>query len=180
MTSTSALGTEQRKIVRAAILAGACCTIAFAAGYILLPRSVEFPYELSERIAFALRADLFVLLWVLLGVRLVSRGRFHSPDDIGGAAAGPPSPRLAVPVAFLQNTVEQALVAIGAHLALSTMLIGDELALIPVAVALFCIGRVTFLLGYRKGAGGRAFGMVTTALPTAAGYVLAVVLLFAR
>lgn len=47
------------------------------------------------------------------------------------------------------------------------------MSLIVVAVALFGIGRMAFWFGYSHGAGGRAFGMALTALPTAAAYAFA-------
>jgi hypothetical protein len=85
-----------------------------------------------------------------------------------------------VPVAFLQNTVEQVVAAVGAHLALATLLDGAALSLIPAAIALFAIGRLAFLIGYPKGAGARAFGMVTTVLPTMGAYALAIWLMIAQ
>jgi hypothetical protein len=68
-------------------------------------------------------------------------------------------------------------VATGARLALATLLEGAALALILAAVALFGLGRLAFLVGYSGGAGGRAFGMAVTFLPTGAGYALAIGLL---
>lgn len=171
---------EQRKIVTRSAGALVVCGLTLAAGYLLLPRLFEFPVDLSDRLAFVLQADLFIFLWIVLGVRMVARGRFYSAADNRGSAYGPPSSRIAVPVAFLQNTLEQAVIAVGAHLALSTLLTGPALALIPTAVVLFAIGRVSFLIGYPKGAGGRAFGIATTAIPTVGAYLLAIVLIFAR
>lgn len=54
------------------------------------------------------------------------------------------------------------------------------MGLIVASVALFALGRATFLRGYGKGAGGRAFGMVTTALPTLLGYAAALLILGSR
>lgn len=165
---------EQRKVLINGALAVLFCIAALGAGYFLLPRVITFPVEFAERMSFVLQADLFVFVWVAISVRLVSRGRFYSPEDIRGSAYAPPSPRIAVRAAFLQNTLEQAVMAAGAHLALATLLKGAELALILVAVVLFSVGRITFLIGYPKGAGGRAFGIVTTSLPSALGYLLAI------
>jgi hypothetical protein len=156
------------------------CAAGLALGYTILPRCFHFPIDLPARLVFAVRADLFVLLWVGLGVVLVGLGRGRSAVDIGGAAFAPPSPAIAVQVAFLQNTLEQAVIAAGAHLALATLLDGAALALIVAAIALFGLGRLTFLIGYSGGAGGRAFGMAATFLPTGAGYALAIGLLLAR
>ena len=156
------------------------CAAGLALGCAVLPHWLHLPVDLAARLAFAVRADLFVLLWVVLGVVLVALGRGRSAADIGGAASSPPSPAIAVRVAFLQNTLEQAVIAAGAHLALATLLEGAALALIPTAVALFGLGRLAFLAGYSGGAGGRAFGMAATFLPTGAGYALAIGLLLAR
>lgn len=174
------LAAEQRKIIANSVAALIFCALMLTGGYLILPYYFQFPTDLSERLAFALRADVFVFLWIVLGVRLVARGRFRSAADNRGSAFAPPSPRIAVPVAFLQNTLEQAVVAVGAHLVLATLLNGPALALIPTAVVLFAAGRLTFLIGYTKGAGGRAFGMATTALPTVGGYGLAIVLMLVR
>jgi len=171
------LRSEQHRAARGAMTALVVCTASLAIGYTILPRWFHFPVDLPARLAFAVKADLFVLLWVVLGIVLVALGRGRSAADIGGAALSPPSPVIAVRVAFLQNTLEQAVVAAGAHLALATLLEGAALALIVTAVALFGLGRLAFLVGYSGGAGGRAFGMATTFLPTGAGYALAIGLL---
>ena len=173
------LRAEQQKVIRNAIAAVIFCALVLASGYAILPRYVQFPVHLADRLAFAIRADIFVFFWILLGIRMVAKGRFHSAADIKGSAFGLPSAQITVPGAFLQNTLEQAVVAIGAHLALATVLSGPSLALIPTAVALFGIGRLTFLIGYPKGAGARAFGLVTTVIPTIGGYALAIGLMIA-
>lgn len=177
--SPAALKTEQRKVLQWSAAAFAFCALVMFACYRLLPRWLDFPSELAERIAFALQADLLVLAWVVFAIRRVSGIRFHSAADNRGSAYGSPSPRLAVSAAFLQNTLEQAAIAVGAHLALATLVAGPSLALIVGAVILFVVGRLTFLLGYSRGAGGRAFGMATTAIPTAAAYVWAIGLMVA-
>ncbi|MBQ1762512.1 MAG: MAPEG family protein [Aquincola sp.] len=102
---------------------------------------------------------------------MVSSGRFHSAADNRGSAFSAPSPSLAIKVAFLQNTLEQATMAVGIHLALASLLTGPALFSVPAAVALFGVGRVAFLKGYPKGAGARSFGMATTAIPTVVGCV---------
>lgn len=136
-----------------------------------LPAVVEVPNEMAARLAFAVRLDMIVGLWVVFAIRQVARIRFNSADDSRGSAYAPPSPRLAVPAAFLQNTLEQAFVAVLAHLALATVPGDYSLAYIVGAVALFCVGRVCFLIGYPHGAGGRAFGVVLTVVPTLGAFV---------
>ncbi|MBX9944827.1 MAG: MAPEG family protein [Reyranella sp.] len=153
--------------------------LLLGASFLILPRLFNLPVDMLDRLAFVLRVDVFVLVWILIGVRMVSRVRFYSAADMGGSAAGPPSAQLAIKAAFLQNTLEQAVMAVGVHLALATLLSGPALSLIVGAAVLFSIGRVAFYLGYSSGAGGRAFGMVVTVLPTLAGFLLAIVLIIA-
>ena len=166
---------EQRAVVRASLLAFAVCAPTLGLASLGLPQLFDFPSALAERLAFALRADLVIALWVMLSVRMVSKVRFESAEDNAGSAYSPPSPRLAVPKAFLQNTLEQAFIATLGILALAT--VGGEAALayIVATVALFSLGRVTFLRGYPRGAGGRAFGIATTALPSIGAFGWAVI-----
>ncbi len=91
-----------------------------------LPRVLALPGDLAERLAFAVRADLVLGLWVMWAVRRVAKVRFESAEDNAGSAFGPP----------------------GGRLALAT--VGGEapLAYILAMVALFSLGRVAFLRGY--------------------------------
>lgn len=136
--------------------------------------------HLSARLAYALRADLFVIAWVALGVIAVARIRFNSAEDAPGSGLSQPSERIAVPRAILQNTLEQAVLAVVVHLALATLLRPEEIRVIPAAVLLFCLGRAAFWLGYRHGAAARAFGFAVTFWPTVACLLLALVLLVSR
>lgn len=168
------LPVEQRRIKHAGLLSGVFCLATLVGMSSVLPMLAEFPADRWERLSFVLRVDLFVAAWVLIGVRLVSRIRFISAEDNPGAAFAPPSPRLAMRAAFLQNTLEQAFLAIIALTALVTVQGEAPLAYALAAALCFSIGRITFLRGYPHGAGGRAFGMVTTVLPTlgAFGWIL--------
>ena len=119
-------------------------------------------------------------MWVLIGVGMVARGRRHSADDIGGSAYSRPSPKIAVAAAFLQNTLEQFVIAAFSLSALLMLLGAPAMPFIAASVLLFGVGRISFLLGYPKGAGGRAFGMAVTLLPSLAAFVLAIAFMIAR
>lgn len=150
------------------------CAVIFGAAHMFLPRLVELPGDdLEGRLAFWAGANLFVILWVMIAVGMVSTGRRRSAEDIRGAAYSPPSPRIAVRVAFLQNTLEQSVVTIFTQLALVLLLGTTALPLIAASVLLFGIGRATFLAGYPHGAGARSFGMAVTALPSMLAFLLA-------
>lgn len=149
---------------------------AFVGAFYGLPNLFEFPADLADRLAFAALGSFFVVIWVLVGVGMVSTGRRMSPEDIGGSAAGPPSDRLAIKSAFLQNSLEQAVLAASFYAALAAVAGGPWLSLIVAGVVLFAVGRVWFYLGYRGGAKGRAPGMTLTMTPTMVGYIVVIVL----
>lgn len=167
----------ERAVRGASLKAIAVLGVALPLGYFVLPSLMHFPTALPERIAFAAHAAAVVMACVVVAVLMVSTGRRRSLQDLGGAAAGPPTPWLAVRIAFLQNTLEQAVLASVLYLALATLVGGRWLSLIVVAVMCFVVGRVLFWRGYPAGAPGRAFGMTLTMIPTVVGYLAVIVLL---
>lgn len=167
---------EELAIRRAGTYALVACLVMFPAAYFGLGAIVEFPTDLAERLRFGILASVFVLAFVAVAVMMVSTGRRMSAEDIGGSAAGPPSDKLAIKIAFLQNTFEQAVLAAGAFMGWAVMVEGPWLALVVAAVVLFGVGRVLFYRGYPQGASGRALGMSLTMTPTLLGYLGVVVL----
>lgn len=174
------LEAEQREIRKQSLLALLLCATAWTACVVLLPRWVAFPSEIGAQLAFAVQASFVHFAIVLLAVRMVSSGRYRSAADIGGSAKAPPSPALAVKAAFLQNTLEQAFLGVGAHLVLASVADGRWLGLLVASPLLFAIGRWRFYRRYPDGAGARAFGMATTALASLACYLAAAALLAGR
>lgn len=160
------LPTERRRIRIRGALAFVFCGIVLGLAAYWLPQWLSFPVVLADRLSFALRANLFILIWLLVAVGLVARIRRHSVEDNAGSAFSSPSARLAIPAAFLQNTLEQVLITALAFMALATVEGEAALAYIAGSIPVFAVGRVTFLRGYPHGAGARAFGMVSTALPS--------------
>ncbi len=159
------LSADQRGIVINGGVALALTIAALVTGYVLIPPGalgLEADMGVAERLAYVLKWDLLILLWLAGCVRVVSSGRFNSVADIRGSAFSPPSTAIAVKSAVLQNSLEQSVLAIGVHLALATLLAGAELRLVPLLVAVYLFGRVTFALGYAKGPAARAFGMTVT------------------
>lgn len=174
------LEAEQRQIRKQSLQAFLLCASILVACVLFLPKLVSFPAETGARLAFGIQTSFVHFTIVLFAVRLVSSGRYRSAADIGGAAKGAPSPELAVKVAFLQNTLEQAFLGVGAHLLLASVADGRWLALLVGSAALFAIGRVSFYRCYPNGAGARAFGMATTALASLSCYLVAGALLIGR
>ncbi|MCC5982061.1 MAG: MAPEG family protein [Oceanicaulis sp.] len=121
---------------------------------------------LEERLGFALAWCLVPLVYVVGAIAWVAGIRRRSAADVKGSAAGPPSPRLALSRAFLQNTLEQAFITIGAYLVLAVWSQGPLLGLVAPAAILFAVGRILFVVLYRAAPVGRAFGMHLTMGPT--------------
>lgn len=179
---TMTLANDQRRLVWNNTGALVACAVVLAGAYFIIPALWRIPGDMGERLAFALRADVFVAVWVLIATRLEAQARFYQAPApvVSKKPAAPKQVESVVPRTFLQNTLEQAFIAVIAHLVLATLLQGPALALIPGAVILFCTGRVAFLMDRSKGLEMRSFGMVLTALPTFAGFVLAIALLIAQ
>ena len=99
----------------AAAMAAALLTALALLGFAFARAGASVPF--ADRLQATLRADLFVLLCLAAAIGDVARRRFFSVQDI--AAAGPASPAVAAARSMLQNTLEQSVLAIGAHLTLT-------------------------------------------------------------
>jgi hypothetical protein len=73
-------------------------------------------------------------------------------------SAGKESRRWKVNQRVLQNTIEQAFIFLPALVALALRVEARHLAVVPIAVALWCAGRVLFWVGYHKSPVWRAPG----------------------
>ena len=175
-----ALDPEQLGVAKGAAAGALFSLVVICAGLLLPPLALPATGMMADRIAFVLRADLFVVVWLLASIAAVAQGRFHSRNDIAGSGLSEPTPRIALGRAVVQNTHEQVTLAVAAHLALGTVLPFGLIGLIPLLVLLFCVGRATFWLGYSRGAAARSFGFATTFYPTVLAFVAAGVLLVAR
>lgn len=170
---------EERGIRRGTAIAFLATLAGFAAAFLLLPEVRDLPTALAERFAFAALCWAVPGFVLLVAIIMVSSTRRFSAADIGGQAARPPSDKLAVKAAFLQNTLEQTVLAGGFYFALAASASGPWLALLPVAAAFFVVGRILFFAGYRRGAKGRALGMALTMQPSVFGYpIVAYLVLF--
>lgn len=174
------LDAEQRRVLWGMGRAVAVMVLVLGFGAALTWRLIPALPRLEDRLVFALRCDLFVVAWLAAAVAAVARGRFFSPADIEGAGYGVAGPRIAVASAVLGNTLEQAVLAVVAHVGLASLLRGRELVVVPLLVGLFCAGRLAFWTGYRHGASGRAFGFGLTFYPSVLALISALVLLVVR
>jgi MAPEG family protein len=162
---------DQRKVI-----AGAVAATAFSAAFFIVvfrlsaigptPRGIDT----SWRLAYALKCEVFAALCLLAGVGRIANRRFFTAEAIAGGA----EPSIEIDQRYLQNTMEQLVLAIVAHLALVLVVPDDSIRAVAILVMLFVIGRATFWIGYHVSGPARAFGFATTFYPTvgAYGYVI--------
>ena len=163
---------DQKKVIAGAVAASVFSVVFFE----IVFRETNFGLtppggiDISWRLAYALKCEVFTALCLLAGVGMIANRRFFIADAI----AGGPSPSLEIEQRYVENTLEQLVLAIVAHLALVVVVPDDSIRAVAILVMLFVIGRATFWLGYHISGPARAFGFATTFYPTVAVYLYVV------
>lgn len=160
---------EPRKAMIRAITYGNVTWMAAAGIAFALWPAVAPATSAAERLALvgqlAALPGLLGLLIVLSCMRLFDTAEAEDP------LAGRESRRWKINQRVLQNTVEQAFIFLPALVALALRIDARQLAVLPIAVTLWCAGRVLFWLGYHRSPVWRAPGfdwtLNTTFLVTA-------------
>jgi len=161
-----ALTTKQHGVLKGIIIGGAITIVVIAGAMVAGPELLPPESTVAERLAFALRADAFIALWLGISIALLARHRFFTPEDIDGGGLTRGTETANVLQSTLQNTLEQTVLAVLVHLAWASLMPVTWISAIPAAVALFFFGRVLFLRGYRGGAPSRAIGFALTFYPS--------------
>lgn len=169
-----ALTGKQRGVLKGMAIGATIALVAITGAILAGPILLQPEATVAERIAFALRADAFVALWLAISIGLLARHRFFTPEDIDGGGLTQGTATASILQASLQNTLEQTVLAVLTHLAWAVFMPVTWMSAIPVAVALFLVGRVLFVRGYRKGAPSRAAGFALTFYPSVVMLVLVV------
>lgn len=160
------LSEKQKGVVRGVIPAALVTLAGFAGASVLIPMSALPLDEPGARLAWALPWALVPVLALMVSIMRVANHRFSSPEDIDGSGLTAGTDRVLVLRAILQNTLEQAVLAVAAYLIWATVMPHSWLRAIPIAALLFVTGRILFARGYERGAPGRAMGFGLTAYPT--------------
>ena len=170
---------KQRAVVRSASLA-AVIVAATVAAALLIPSSALPVNEPAARLVWLLPWTLLPLLALMVSVARLANHRFSTAEDIDGAGLTVGTQRVQILRAILQNTLEQTVLALGAYLIAAVVLPHGWLRLLPAAATLFALGRLSFTLGYGRGAAGRGLGFGLTAYPTFALLITLAVILLLR
>lgn len=169
---------EQRRVmmgmVGAVLVSGVTVAAAIWAG----PPELYASLSLADRLAIAIKTDLFVVAWLAVAIGNLARLRFFSSQDISGSANPDQSRSAREASAILQNTLEQVTLAVPAHLAIAAVM-EENLIVLPVLAGLFGAGRLLFWIGYNRGAAARSFGFALTFYPSLGAMVFAAYLALA-
>lgn len=160
------LDRTQQGVLRNMLAALAVSLAALAAAIWWQPAWLTPLAALPQRLLFTLQWDAALPLCLALAIGSLARHRFFAPADIDGSGLAPGTDRARVLQSVLQNTLEQTVLAVLAHLVWTAAMPRAWLAAIPAAVALFVVGRALFAFGYSRGAAARAFGFALTFYPT--------------
>ncbi len=163
MADERAFKAEQRGV--AIGMASALLLTMVVLGLVALATHGRSEPAFQQRLQDALRIDLLVILWVAAGIANVARLRFFSAKDIAGSGAQQASDQVRIANAILENSFEQAVLAIVTHLIVAATFAGST-PLIAALACLFAVGRLLFWTGYKRGASGRAFGFALTFYPS--------------
>ena len=157
---------KQRGVLRGMVAGLGVSALAIIAAIVAPPAALLPAPGLPEALAHALKWDALVLACLAVNIGVLARHRFFTPLDIDGGGVSRNTPQAGVLQATLQNTLEQAVLALGTHAAWAASMAADWQAAVPAAAVLFVAGRVLFWRGYARGAPARALGFALTFYPS--------------
>lgn len=158
---------------RMAVMLWGVPALTLTLGAVALAPTLALPADWSaERLRLGAFCAAAIAAWLVFALLTVSVHRLTHAADAPGPALSEATPALRLKLAFLQNTLEQVVLAAIAYLAFAATARSDQLALLPISAALFWLGRLCFLVGHRYGMKGRAFGYALTFLPTLTLYLM--------
>ena len=152
--------TREQKTVAIGAASGVLSMVAAVAGIYQVWPDTSGLTDVASRLAFALKANVFAALPLLVGMITVGNNRFLSEaidptlhkEDAATVVNG----------RVLDNTLQQYVAFLVGTLALSTTLDAGHMKVIAAAACVFIVARFAFWFGYRIHPLYRAFGMAAT------------------
>jgi hypothetical protein len=152
--------TRDQKIVVVGAASGVAVMVAALAGLYQLWPGGPARSDLAGRLAYALQANAFAAIPLLLAIMAVGNNRFLTeaidPTLQKEDAATRTNARV------VDNNLQQFVLFFAATMALSATLSEMQLKIIPAAAIVFVAARTAFWIGYRIHPLYRAFGMAAT------------------
>jgi uncharacterized membrane protein YecN with MAPEG domain len=171
MARSADLKAKQHSIVRAAIVSLVLLASIYGTVYSLQPRLL-MPAKIPNRSEFESRLSMArwmlpLVIQMLYCVHVVAAKRAYKAEWIDGSAFETKlTEDMKISIAILQNTVEQTVIFVLAHMICIVTMPTKMLCLIPISAISFLVGRVLFARGYSQGAPGRALGFLLTIYPS--------------
>ena len=141
-----------------------CCIFTLVGFYLLIPRYIEMPVSMIDRLSLVLRSELFVILWLVIGSAFTTVAKYRF--EYSNAQSASEKSSLSAGREALRNTRELVFLTFSVHLVAATLLNGSELTFILSGVFLFCLGRFVYFVFQSRWPNAREFGDITSALPT--------------
>jgi len=170
-TGGETMMTKTQRRVIAGVLPAA--TITAVAWVIALRQPMGAAGDVGQQIALAARWLLVPAACLFVGIGFIANRRFLSEDAIDGGAS--PGHAGMIASRYVQNTLEQAVLASLIWLALAAIEPARAAILVPMLATLFGVGRIAFWIGYLLAPWGRAFGFGLTFYPTVVAFIWLIV-----
>ena len=106
---------KQKGVVRGVIPAALLTLVGLCGASLLLPAGALPVDEPDARLAWPLQWALLPILTLMVAIARVANHRFYTPEDIDGAGLTNGTPQARLQRAILQNTLEQAVLAVAAY-----------------------------------------------------------------
>lgn len=168
------LSAEQRRVV---IQIAAAIVYTVVVMWVGATQFAVDPAVTNNRLPFVLGWLLLPGLCLLAAIARVGMSRFNDSATFDGSPPPTGSPA-DIDRRFLQNTLEQVVLAAIGWIVLALALPSFHLGVIPAMAVSFVFARLCFWIGYRRSGAARAFGFAATFLPTAASYAWTLLLVF--
>lgn len=154
--------------------------LALTIAAFLWPTLPSVEDDVAARLSLWLACAALASLWLLVAVGRLAGHRFFTPEDIEGGGLTAGTDRAKLLQSLIQNTLEQALLAVVAYGAWLWLAPPGRQGLVVICAVYFAIGRLFFFAGYARGAPWRALGFTLTFYPTVGLYLLLVPALVER
>jgi hypothetical protein len=152
--------TQDQKAVAVGMGTGLVTMIVATGGiYQLWPVNPDLS-DVTRRLAFAVQANAFASVPLLLAIAAVANGRFGS--EAIDPMARKESTALLINGRVVDNTLQQFVLFAVAAMAISVNASASEMRLLPAAAIVFVVARAVFWIGYRVHPLYRAPGMAAT------------------
>jgi len=149
---------ERRTILTTITIGAVTWPLAFIAAWMLWPAAAAPTDRLGYALQLAAAPAIVLLLMISACMRLFDTARAENP------LLGAESPRWKINQRVITNTVEQLAIFVPLLFALATRLPPSQTKLLPIAVTLWCAGRLLFWIGYHVAPHWRAPGFDWTFL----------------